>query len=187
MLRFFEYLVLIMLVVFVFAKDAQAGDVREIGWAHLVPPSGQAEHLKSKGFLNRTEPALDGGARLFTQTPEAPWLSSPMPQPGNSMMPAVVAGLDGENVRIGGYVVPLEFNSTEVQEFLLVPFVGACIHVPPPPANQIIYVKAQKPFKLTGQFNAVHVTGLIRTKRQSTGLAATGYSMEASEVLPRTW
>ena len=44
--------------------------------------------------------------------------------------------------------MPLDFESTTVKEFLLVPFVGACIHVPPPPANQIIYVKSDKGFEI---------------------------------------
>ena len=67
-------------------------------------------------------------------------------QPGGDQPPRVVAELNGKRVRIGGYVVPLDFEATTIKEFLLVPFVGACIHVPPPPANQIVYVKADKGF-----------------------------------------
>ena len=62
----------------------------------------------------------------------------------------MVKELDGKRVRIGGYVVPLDFEATNVKEFLLVPFVGACIHVPPPPPNQIIYVKSAKGFDVAG-------------------------------------
>ena len=72
--------------------------------------------------------------------------------------------LDGRTCSIGGYVVPLDFDSTTVKEFLLVPFVGACIHVPPPPANQIIYVKADKGFEVGGDFDPVTVTGKIKTE-----------------------
>ena len=52
--------------------------------------------------------------------------------------PSVVASLDGRRVRLSGYVVPLKHKGIRVSEFLLVPYVGACIHVPAPPWNQII-------------------------------------------------
>lgn len=185
MLTFLKHVLVVIPLLIFLGTCARADEVREIGWAHLVPPVAQTENLKLKGFLNSAEPPLDGGAALPSQIPEANWLSSPMQQPGDSLMPAVVEELDGKRVRIGGYVVPLDFDMTKVQEFLLVPFVGACIHVPPPPANQIIYVKAKEPFEVAGQFEPVYVTGIIRTQRQSTGLAATGYSMEADEVSSR--
>ena len=52
--------------------------------------------------------------------------------------------LDGKTIRIPGYVLPLEFSGSKVTEFLLVPWVGACIHTPPPEPNQIVYVKARQ-------------------------------------------
>lgn len=52
-----------------------------------------------------------------------------------------VSGWNGKSIRIPGYAVPLEFDGEKVIEFLLVPYFGACIHVPPPPANQIIHVR----------------------------------------------
>jgi hypothetical protein len=103
-------------------------------------------------------------------------------QPGTSAPAPTVPELDGKRVRIGGYVVALDFDATQVKEFLLVPFIGACIHVPPPPPNQIIYVKAAEGFEVTGQFDPVYVTGTLKTARQFTGLAATGYTMEAETV-----
>ena len=103
-------------------------------------------------------------------------------QPGSDKPPAVVPELDGQNVSIGGYVVPLDFDSTTVKEFLLVPFVGACIHVPPPPANQIIYVKADKGFEVGGVFDPVTVTGKIKTTVAFTGLADAGYTIEADNI-----
>lgn len=112
-------------------------------------------------------------------------MSSRSQQPGGYAPPAIVPELDGKQVRIGGYVVPLDFDATKVKEFLLVPFVGACIHVPPPPPNQVIYVKAADAFEIAGQFDPVYVTGTLKTARQFTGLAATGYTMEAAQVETR--
>lgn len=52
--------------------------------------------------------------------------------------------LDGKSVKIPGFMVPLEDNQKDVVEFLLVPSPQACIHVPPPPPNQMVYVKMKK-------------------------------------------
>ena len=86
-------------------------------------------------------------------------MSAPAKSSGSP--PAVVASLDGKRVQIGGYVVPLDFDATRVKEFLLVPFVGACIHVPPPPPNQIVYVKAEGGVDVKGTFDPVWVTGTL--------------------------
>jgi uncharacterized protein len=72
---------------------------------------------------------------------------------------STVAALDGQRVRIPGYLLPLDYSGKEVSEFLLVPWVGACIHTPPPPPNQIVHVKADKPFLSSGAYAPVWVTG----------------------------
>jgi hypothetical protein len=105
-------------------------------------------------------------------------------QPSEAPTP-VVKEFDGKRVRIGGYIVPLDFDATRVTEFLLVPFVGACIHVPPPPANQIIYVKAEKGFDVQGTFDAVWVTGTLKVTTAFTGLAEAGYTIDAEKVESR--
>jgi hypothetical protein len=106
----------------------------------------------------------------------------------NSVNPA----LDGRLVRMPGYLLPLEFSGKEVSEFLLVPWVGACIHTPPPPPNQIIHVKTDKPVGNVSMFMAIWVTGRMSTKSTKTNLYLVdgasdidaGYSLRASEVEP---
>jgi uncharacterized protein len=178
--------ILAMLLLPATARGAGADAAMDLAWGQLVPPAAQAPapDIKSKGFLAGARPRnpADPGAPLVPQSPEAGWMAYRSQQPGTNEVPAVVAELDGKRVRIGGYVVPLDFDATQIKEFLLVPFVGACIHVPPPPPNQIIYVKAGEGFEVKGQFDPVYVTGTIKTARQFTGLAATGYTMEAERV-----
>ena len=72
--------------------------------------------------------------------------------------------LNRKYVRLPGYVLPLEFVGTRVTEFLLVPFVGACLHVPPPPPNQVVYVRTRQAIDITGLYTPVHVTGYMRTR-----------------------
>jgi|KBSMisStandDraft_5_1062788.scaffolds.fasta_scaffold28252_2 hypothetical protein len=105
---------------------------------------------------------------------------------------AVNPALDGKTIRMPGYVLPLEFSGSKVTEFLLVPWVGACIHTPPPEANQIVYVKADKPFDIRRAFDAVWVTGRIAatgTKKSvqivdGSADIDVGYSLRASVVEP---
>ncbi len=74
---------------------------------------------------------------------------------------AVEPALDGMRVRIPGYALPLDFEGTEIREFLLVPYVGACIHTPPPPPNQIVFVTPDRPFESQGLFSPVWIEGEI--------------------------
>jgi uncharacterized protein len=103
---------------------------------------------------------------------------------------AVNPALDGAKVRMAGYVLPLEFSGKKVSEFLLVPWVGACIHTPPPEANQIVYVKPDKPFDVDGMFQAVWVTGRMRTASSTRAVTIVdgssnvdvGYALQADKV-----
>ena len=97
----------------------------------------------------------------------------------------VVPTLEGRFVKLPGFVVPLEMDEKKIDQFLLVPYYGACIHVPPPPANQTVHVvtKAGKAFE--GQlFDTVWVTGKVRVERLSSDLAEAGYRMEEATVVP---
>ncbi len=156
----------------------------ELKWAQLMPPAQAISALKPKTFFGGSTTSTDGGPPP-PPLAEGNWMSIKRRQPGADLPPHVVTELNGKHVRIGGYVVPLDFEATTVKEFLLVPFVGACIHVPPPPANQIIYVKADKGFEVGGQFDPVTVTGTIKTETAFTGLADAGYSIDAEAVEPR--
>jgi hypothetical protein len=83
--------------------------------------------------------------------------------------------LDGERVRLAGYTTPVGFGEDQTS-FLLVPELGACIHVPPPPPNQIVYVE-----KAEGEpemFEPVWVTGTLRADPVPTILADVGYRLE---------
>lgn len=151
----------------------------ELRWDQLVPPSPPKP---PKAFF-AGRPAGGGNPHdnaAATQVPEAKWMSSAT-KSSNEPAP-VVQSLDGKRVHIGGYVVPLDFEATRVKEFLLVPFVGACIHVPPPPANQIVYVQAEQGFDIKGTFDPVWVTGTLKVTPAFTGLAEAGYSLSAEKV-----
>jgi hypothetical protein len=159
----------------------------ELQWHQLVPP---APPKPPKSFLSGRGPVdigklggPDDGSPAPPPQSEGRWMSTPSRT--SVTPPLVVDGLGGKRVHIGGYVVPLNFDSTRVTDFLLVPFVGACIHVPPPPANQIIYVKVEQGFDVKGTFDPVWVTGTLKVTPTFTGLADAGYSLDAEKVEPR--
>lgn len=103
---------------------------------------------------------------------------------------SINTALDGQTVRIPGYILPLEFSGKDITEFLLVPYVGACIHTPPPPPNQIVHVKAAVPIKNVTVFSAVWVTGRLAAVSMKKTLSlvdgasdiSVGYSLQANEV-----
>lgn len=106
----------------------------------------------------------------------------------------LVFDLDKKAVRLPGYVLPLEFEGKQVKSFLLVPSVGACIHVPPPPPNQIVHVTPDKPFVSEELYAPVWVTGEITVGMGRRSLSLVdgssdidfGYSMKAVKIEPYT-
>lgn len=91
---------------------------------------------------------------------------------------------DGKRVRLPGFAVPLDFEGTGTRQMLLVPYVGACIHVPPPPPNQIVFVRSETPYELTDYFDAIWVVGTFSTMAVATELAEIGYTLEAESIEP---
>ena len=105
---------------------------------------------------------------------------------------AVVPELDGKRIRMAGYALPLEFSGQKITEFLLVPWVGACIHTPPPPPNQIVYVKLKDGIEQKGRFVPMWVTGKMTVRSFQKNLFLidgsadidVGYSLTANAVKP---
>jgi hypothetical protein len=91
--------------------------------------------------------------------------------------------LDGKLVRLPGFLVPLELDQTgRIAEMFLVPYYGACIHVPPPPPNQIVYVATRKAFSMESLYSAYWVTGRLKVGKRSTRIASAAYSIDATVI-----
>lgn len=97
----------------------------------------------------------------------------------------VVDAFDQKNIRLPGFVVPVEYNDQQViTEFFLVPYFGACIHVPPPPPNQIIYVKYPQGLELTALYDPFWIEGTMKTELVENNIALSAYSIDASAIKP---
>lgn len=104
----------------------------------------------------------------------------------------VVHELEGSLVRMPGYALPLQHVDTGVTEFLLVPYVGACIHSPPPPANQMVFASLDEKYVVKNLYEPVWITGHLRIEQASRSLSyvdgqanvASGYAMRVVHIEP---
>ena len=153
---------------------AAAGSPRTITWDALVPAGWDP----FKDFKDLNFQMMDDGdprASAMLKKMREVWDNAPV----NS---AVV----GESVRLPGFVVPLEDSKEGLKEFLLVPYFGACVHSPPPPANQIVHVLPKSPAKGLRSMDAVWITGTLTTGRTDSYMGAASYRIEALSVAPYT-
>ncbi|GAP34888.1 hypothetical protein ISF6_0371 [Piscinibacter sakaiensis] len=156
------------------AAPAARGGVREITWDALMPADWDPmKGIKAANFGMFSD--ADPRAAALLKEMRDSWDNAP-----------VNAAMNGATVRIPGYVVPLEESKAGLSEFLLVPYFGACIHSPPPPANQIIHVLRKTPVKGIQSMDPVWVAGTLKTSRSDTFMGVSGYQLEASVVEPYT-
>lgn len=156
------------------ATAAGASSVRTIGWEALVPADW--DPMKDLKGLNLSilSDADPRAAAALTKLREA-WDNAPI---NNAMI--------GQMVRLPGYLVPLEETREGIKEFLLVPYFGACIHSPPPPANQIVHVLPRAVATGLRSMDTVWVTGVLAAVRTDSYMGVSGYRIEATQVSPYT-
>ena len=153
---------------------AIAGTPRTITWDALVPAGWDP----FKDFKDMNFQMLDDGdprAGAMLKKMRDVWDNAP-----------VNGALVGQTVRIPGFVVPLEDSKDGLKEFLLVPYFGACVHSPPPPANQIVHVLPKSPAKGLRSMDAVWIIGTLTTGRTDSYMGAASYRIEATGVAPYT-
>jgi len=92
--------------------------------------------------------------------------------------------LNGKKIRIPGFALPLERQGNKVTEFLIVPYFGACIHTPPPPANQIIHARSAKPLDGVKMMVPIWTYGTLSIQRGETQWGVAGYGLTVDKVLP---
>lgn len=151
---------------------AAAEGFREISWDDLVPGDWDPSHLM-KGIDFNALSDNDPRAMEVLEKMRKVWAEAP-----------VAPALSGQRVRIAGFLVPLDAQRGRLKEFLLVPYFGACIHTPPPPANQIIHAVAAQPLKEVQMMSAVWVSGVLETVRSETEFGASGYRLNAVALSP---
>lgn len=150
---------------------------QELSWDDLLPADFDFNTLREKIDLDSYE-IYD----LTDEDPEAQRLYSDL----QSVMADVpmVEALDGIEARIPGFLVPLEMAADEVREFFLVPYYGACIHTPPPPANQIVHVVLDEPVAFDNLFEPYWAKGTIDVIKTDTDIGTAGYRLNVASISP---
>ena len=134
---------------------------RELEWMELMPKD------EAEAWLNDSASVDHSGFSA--------------PEPFQSFR--TVGEFDGIEARIPGFVVPIETDGEgNLKEFFLVPYFGACIHVPPPPANQIIYGRLEEPIPMVNIWDAFWMEGTLNIEDISNETAASAYTMDVSRL-----
>ena len=176
---FRQPLLMLLLVTSAAASDAP----RKILWDHLVPEGWDPYALFNQ--LSDEEIAALSEEEYYALQEKARQMLARAP---------VVKELDGQTVRIPGFVLPLEYEGTRIREFLLMPYLGACLHIPPPPANQIIRGSLAQAHDLQEMWRPVWISGRLKTGHATNKLGeggydsisdvSSGYSMDVESIEP---
>jgi hypothetical protein len=144
-----------------------AATPHEITWDDLLPEGVPYSEIIGQGEIDETNdtwnPIYDENAFILNET------------------------LDRAYIKMPGFIIPFETGAKGVTEFMLVPYTGACIHTPPPPANQLVMVNAETPWPGDKLWDPVWVIGTMRTQLQSTDLGQTGYAIVADQMEIYEW
>lgn len=148
-------------------RQALASDPAIITWDDLLPPNVDYGQIIGDGMIDEENdiwrPQYDENA--------------------SKLNPA----LDGKLIRMPGYVLPLDFEAEGISDFLLVPYVGACIHVPPPPPNQLVLAHSATPWMDGNMWDPVWVEGEMTAQLATTDIADTGYKLNVTHIELYDW
>ena len=146
---------------------AWARAATEITWDDLIPPGVPYSEILAEGEMDARNdiwrPIFDANATKLNPV------------------------LDGAYIKMPGYIIPIDLSTKGLTSFVLVPYVGACLHTPPPPPNQLVFVTTQTPWPSEALWDAVWVTGLMQHEIQSTEVADTGYVLKADQMEVYEW
>ncbi|MHA6491895.1 DUF3299 domain-containing protein [Pseudomonas borbori] len=167
-----RYLFLILLLIGGIAR----AELPETDWLDLMPAEDR-QALEAMPEISHDTPEKDSSFYTDGLKPQSADLPAVM------YSAKTVAEFDGKLIRLGGYPVPLETDSAGRSTlFFLVPYPGACIHVPPPPPNQLVLVRYPKGIELEDIYAPLWVSGTLRVEQVSNELADAAYAMDAGQV-----
>lgn len=193
-----------------------SAESRAIGWADLAAPAAEydnpfaelsREQMLGLRDLLWLQTRIEGGeaalaadaaalrARLEGEGLDIDWLFEKrleIMEKRRLAATSVNEGVIGQSVRIPGYLLPLEVRDRRAIEFLLVPTVGACIHTPPPQANQMVHVRYPEGFEITGLYDPIWIEGSLAAQSSVQEVSyvdgetavSVSYAMDAVTVEP---
>ena len=193
-LLFTKYCILSLLLSAVLSAQLSAKEFDTIDWVDLIPqadldallnppqsiseiPDGAPEDIFGDSLADSVEKAIGDAQIPLSPEDEAYY---------NALESTnIKAEFNNRNIRIPGFIVPVEYGENQViTEFFLVPYFGACIHLPPPPPNQIIYVKYPKGLVIDALYDPFWIEGQLKTEIIENDLATSAYALAAITIKP---
>lgn len=182
-------------VVLSFSTTAAAKKYDVIEWVDLIPQADLDVLLNPPASINDIphdlSMSIDSLDKLSDVIDKGIEQSQKVPTPEEQAYASALAStnvkaeLANKDIRLPGFVVPVEYNDDQViTEFFLVPYFGACIHVPAPPPNQVVYVKYPKGLSLTALYDPFWIEGNLQTEIKQNDIATAAYEITADEIKP---
>ena len=162
----------------VFESHKKSSEYKTIEWDDLIPEEDLQMLLNPPSFITDIEDGSseDDFGELLSSASDDPDLARYQKA---LVSKDVKPGMNGMLIRLPGFVVPLEFDGQQViTQFFLVPYFGACLHMPPPPPNQIVFVRYPKGLKLEALNYPVWLSGKLETAITESDMATAVYAMD---------
>ncbi len=156
---------------------ASAAVYEEIDWVALMPEDDLSALLNRPEFLNDI---ADGSAADSIDDFASKQLEDEQAQRYQQALVStrVIEAFDGKAIRIPGFIVPLEQNEEQkATAFFVVPYFGACLHMPPPPPNQILYVEYKEGIAVENLYDPYWFEGTVKIDNHESALGTSAYSL----------
>lgn len=170
-------LIAALLVLFSTLNPTQAANYEEIDWVALMPEDDLSALLNRPEFLNDI---ADGSAADSVDDFASKQLEDEQAQRYQQALVStrVIEAFDGKAIRIPGFIVPLEQNDEQkATAFFVVPYFGACLHMPPPPPNQILYVEYKEGIAVENLYDPYWFEGTVKIDNHESALGTSAYSL----------
>ena len=170
-------LIAALLVLFSTLNPTQAANYEEIDWVALMPEDDLSALLNRPEFLNDI---ADGSAADSIDDFASKQLEDEQAQRYQQALVStrVIEAFDGKAIRIPGFIVPLEQNDEQkATAFFVVPYFGACLHMPPPPPNQILYVEYKEGIAVENLYDPYWFEGTVKIDNHESALGTSAYSL----------
>ena len=182
----FRFLALSLLVMLPFTatRGAEEAGYRTMEWIELMPEDDLEALLNPPEYIAEVE---DGSSedQISSQLQSSIAAASDDRYQQALVSTSVVEALNGQAVRIPGFIVPLEFDDDQtITQFFLVPYFGACLHMPPPPPNQIILVNFPEGMQLEALYTPFWISGELKTAITENSVATSAYSLDMKSFEP---
>ena len=169
------------------AEDAPAAESGEqpfntLEWTDLIPPDDLELLLNPPEYVTDVE---DGSVedQISGQVQNSLAAASDDRYQQALRSTRVIEDLNGARVRVPGFIVPLEFDQEQtITQFFLVPYFGACLHMPPPPPNQIILVNSTEGVQVQELYTPFWIAGELSTSVTENEMATAAYSLKMAGI-----